>query len=54
MKWLFFVTILAVIIGGFLILNGVYKLGYEVGKRSIILNPKGTISDLINDFKRFK
>ena len=46
------ITILAIIIGSFLIMSGSYKLGYELGKRSIILNPKGTINDLIKDCEK--
>ena len=30
-----------------------YNLGYEVGKRSIITNPRGTIENLIKDMRSF-
>ena len=44
-KWLVIFLI------GCIILIYSYKVGYEVGKRSIITNPKGTIENLIQDFK---
>ena len=53
MKGLNIVTILIVIIGGFLILNGVYKLGYKIGKHSMIVNPKGAVTDLQKELTDF-
>ena len=47
MKWIIALFIIFALWGMYLS----YDIGYKVGKRSIILNPKGTINDLIKDFK---
>ena len=50
MKIPLFLFLLLIIAGAMLVYTA-YLAGIEIGKRSIILNPKGTINDLLTDMR---